>query len=615
MRSESIERANLSQTIPDNSSSGVTVTFSRTGPPIALEHVQLTLTATHPNRGELEITLTAPSGMVSRLMPSHADTGADYQAWTFSSVRHWGEEANGTWTLRVADRSTLSSTQGTLRSATLSLHGALRNQPPEVTTASLPPADAAGHAYSDRPLTLSEIVTSDPENDAVTVGIQWQESMDGSSWTDLPAATSATLLPDSLTPGRLVRAVLTPSDAFAPGSPWISASRPINLRPVQHAIRSHPYSYQSALWNQRSGSAFSRPALINEISQGASGTKEWVEILVTRDADLRGWQLSDRLNLYTTFADVPLWSQVRAGTLIVIHNGADRDPALPPAQSDPATLSVIAAHNDPSLFSPGNWTGLSSTNPENVGLRNAAGQLIDGVSFNTNTTYQPALGFLPANRAFRFTGGSETEADNAAFWLRTSSASASQVSPGLANGGANADLVASLRAPADFAATGLPDGLAIHPASGLISGTIAAASGRYPITIRRGSDPAAPPHSFHLFVTDPVTDASDEDLDGLPNLTELALGRDPHDPEAGPGFARAPQHGPLAIAWQSPAGAPLLRIAAEASTDLISWSDGPQAWEILSDAVVGDRRTVTARPITRQDARRSFVRLRASIDP
>jgi len=615
MRSESIERTSLALPIPDNNSAGTTVTFTRSGPALALEHVQLTLTATHPNRGELEVTLTSPSGMVSRLMSTHPDTGANYQAWTFSSVRHWGEEATGTWTLRVADRSTLSATIGSLQSATLSLHGALRNQPPAITSASLTAPDAAGHSYSDLPLTITGIVASDAENDAVTTSMQWQESVDGVTWLNLPSATSATLPPALLTPGRLVRARLTPSDASAEGSPWISEARPINRRPLQHTIRLRPYSYQSALWNPQSSSPFSRPALINEISQGASGTKEWVEILVTRNADLRGWRLSDRLNLYTTFASIPLWSQVRAGTLIVIHNGADRDTALPPAQNDPATLSVIAAHNDSTLFVPGNWTGLSSTNPENVNLADAAGQLIDGVSFNGNTEYTPALGSLPANRAFRFTGATETEADSASFWLLTASAAASQVSPGLPNGGSNATMISDLRSPPSFSATGLPAGLAIHPETGLVSGSVSAPAGRYMVTIRRGSPPGAPSHSFPLAVTDPVTDELDDDRDGLTNLAELALGRDPGTPESGPGFLPAPEYGPLAITWQSPAGAPSLGITAETSDNLVTWMTGPRAIRILSTAISGDIRTVVVRPIPGEDTARSFVRLRAAAAP
>lgn len=615
MRSESIERTSLGLPIPDNSSAGATVTFGRSGPALALEHVQLTLTATHPNRGELEVLLTSPSGMVSRLMSTHADTGANYQAWTFSSVRHWGEEANGTWTLRVADRSTLSSTVGSLQSATLTLHGSLRNQPPAITAASLPPPDAAGHSYSDQPITITGIVTSDAENDAVTTAIQWQESSDGLSWLNLAGATSATLPSALLTPGRLIRASLTPSDATAEGSPWVSEARPINRRPLQHAVRLQPYAYQSALWNPQSNSPFSRPALINEISQGASGTKEWVEILVTRDADLRGWRLADRLNLYTVFANVPLWSQVRAGTLIVIHNGADRDTALPPAQSDPATLSVIAAHNNTALFVPGNWTGLSSTNPENVNLADAAGQLIDGVSFNGNTTYTPALGSLPANRAFRFTGGSEADAESASFWLLTASAAASQVSPGLPNGGSNATMISELRSPPSFSATGLPSGLTIDPESGVVSGSVRAPAGRYGVTLRRGSNPGSPNHSFPLAVTDPATDERDDDRDGLSNLAELALGRDPVTPESGPGFLPAPDFGPLAITWQSPAGAPSLRITAEVSDNLMTWLAGPRVIRILSTTISGDIRTVVAQPIPGEESTRSFIRLRAAVVP
>jgi len=225
------------------------------------------------------------------------------------------------------------------------------------------------------------------------------------------------------------------------------------------------------------------------------------------------------------------------------------------------------------------------------------------------------LGSLPANRAFRFTGGSETEAESASFWLLTASASASQVSPGLSNGGSNATMISTLRSPPSFSATGLPAGLTIDPESGLVTGSVSAPAGRYAVTLRRGSNPGSPSHSFPLAVTDPATDELDDDRDGLSNLVELALGRNPGSPEAGPGFLPAPDYGPLAITWQSPAGAPGLRITAETSDNLVTWLAGPRAIEILSTSLSGDVRTVVARPLAREDSARSFVRLRTAAVP
>ncbi|XP_053126062.1 proprotein convertase subtilisin/kexin type 7 isoform X2 [Hemicordylus capensis] len=70
-----------------------------------LEHVAVTVTISHPRRGNLEIRLLCPSGMESvigtaRSMDSDPNGFVD---WTFSTVRCWGEAAQGTYRLVVRD--------------------------------------------------------------------------------------------------------------------------------------------------------------------------------------------------------------------------------------------------------------------------------------------------------------------------------------------------------------------------------------------------------------------------------------------------------------------------------------------------------------------------------
>ena len=86
-----------------------------------VEHVQVIFTATHPYRGDLEITLTSPDGPPSILAQKHADSNPDYPGWTFLSVRHWGESSQG-GTLQVADAWEMDT--GTFDSWQLILHGA-----------------------------------------------------------------------------------------------------------------------------------------------------------------------------------------------------------------------------------------------------------------------------------------------------------------------------------------------------------------------------------------------------------------------------------------------------------------------------------------------------------
>jgi subtilisin-like proprotein convertase family protein len=112
--------SSLPAAIADNNSIGVSRPINITTPNFRVEHVTVTVNATHAAVGDLEVTLTSPSGMVSRLSEAHPD-GTDNLAWTFSSVRHWGEAAAGTWTVKVADR--LADDTGTLTSVAVKLWG------------------------------------------------------------------------------------------------------------------------------------------------------------------------------------------------------------------------------------------------------------------------------------------------------------------------------------------------------------------------------------------------------------------------------------------------------------------------------------------------------------
>ena len=94
-------------TIPDNNTTGVSNQITVTGSVISkIEFIQITFTATHVFPGELEITLTSPAGKISQLSAKRtcaSNACTAYTGWVFSSARHLGESANGTWTLIVKD--------------------------------------------------------------------------------------------------------------------------------------------------------------------------------------------------------------------------------------------------------------------------------------------------------------------------------------------------------------------------------------------------------------------------------------------------------------------------------------------------------------------------------
>lgn len=106
-----------------NDLSSVTSTVQIAGPAsFFTEHVEATINITHTYRGDLEITLTSPSGTESVLA---IQRGWDYldniSNYTFTSVACWGENPSGTWTLKVKD--TLGQDSGTLDNWQLKIHG------------------------------------------------------------------------------------------------------------------------------------------------------------------------------------------------------------------------------------------------------------------------------------------------------------------------------------------------------------------------------------------------------------------------------------------------------------------------------------------------------------
>uniref|UniRef100_A0A672MGG6 Proprotein convertase subtilisin/kexin type 7-like n=1 Tax=Sinocyclocheilus grahami TaxID=75366 RepID=A0A672MGG6_SINGR len=119
-----------------------------------LEHVSVTVTIVHPRRGNVEIRLVCPSGM-SSLIGAQRSLDVDttgFTDWTFSTVRCWGERAEGQYTLQITDyKSTLSS--GVLKHWKLTLYGSsLSHQ--QVKERRRVVEDAMGGQYLDRSFAL-----------------------------------------------------------------------------------------------------------------------------------------------------------------------------------------------------------------------------------------------------------------------------------------------------------------------------------------------------------------------------------------------------------------------------------------------------------------------------
>jgi len=107
--------------IPDNKNSGITRELTFTNTDFRVEHAVLRVDIEHAERGDLDIRLISPGGMVSRLMNVRRDPGADVSGWRFMSVRHWGEQAAGKWKIQISDRR--NNTAGRLLGLQLELFG------------------------------------------------------------------------------------------------------------------------------------------------------------------------------------------------------------------------------------------------------------------------------------------------------------------------------------------------------------------------------------------------------------------------------------------------------------------------------------------------------------
>jgi subtilisin family serine protease len=90
---------------------------------ITVEWVEVTLSAAIKTRGDLRVSLVSPGGTESLLASEHDDRGSNYDEWTFSSCRHWGEQSGGAWTLTVSPTPRSVDRSAVFSSWKLALHG------------------------------------------------------------------------------------------------------------------------------------------------------------------------------------------------------------------------------------------------------------------------------------------------------------------------------------------------------------------------------------------------------------------------------------------------------------------------------------------------------------
>jgi subtilisin-like proprotein convertase family protein len=466
------------------------------------------------------ITLTFDDDAVSSLMDTNAITAGTYQPTdfdtasdTFASPAPSGPytaglsvfnatNPNGTWSLYVRDDATQDSgsiAQGWKLTVTTA-GGAVccsgpANFPPAVTGASI-----LG-AFSDEPLSVVNIATNDFEDEAITIAYQWQFSTNGTAYVD--SSTGSTLPVSPANSGKLWRCRITPSDPSGTGTNFFTATVAVNNRPNMLGRHGQFYSYDSDLFLAGgTGTTFTRNALINEFSQGTSGG-EWVEILFLKNSNACGWKLFDSNSGTVTFSNSGLWSNVAAGTLLVIYNGANRDTVLPVDDTNASDETLIIAHGNTTFFS-GSWIALGNGG-DSISLTESNSTLIDGVSYGSNSSQTPQLGSVGSGLSAGYTNNTEAGVDSAANWQTSSASSAT---PSVGNGIVNSNFVAQLRGGGPplfrFGTTGdTVPGISIDGTNGLTSGILNAPTGGfYNVVIERYAGTNIVSQQYNLLVGD-----------------------------------------------------------------------------------------------------------------
>lgn len=188
---QSFTATGLPVAVPDNKATGVTFEIPVNSTIDRLEHVVLEFSASHDYRGDLAVTLTSPTGIVSELTPATGDTGPDFDKFKFMTVADWGEKPNGTWKIKVADR--LRYDSGQVTAAKLHLYGTSGlstnynqdpsdTQPPVLTIAK-PLNNSTTRAAK---VTVSGKATDNVKVDSVVYSINagpWQKVKGTATWS------------------------------------------------------------------------------------------------------------------------------------------------------------------------------------------------------------------------------------------------------------------------------------------------------------------------------------------------------------------------------------------------------------------------------------------------
>jgi len=239
---------------------------------------------------------------------------------------------------------------------------------------------------------------------------------------------------------------------------------------------------------------YSQTLIINEVSQGPSLSKEYVELLVIPGTgpyqcssyclDLRGWIIDDNNGYFSggpisgsgiaagavRFSLDSFWSCIPIGTLIVIYNSGDVNDAIPVndfSMTDgncklilPVTSSLLESQtSSPTTFAPASslypitgwsspptlWSPLGMSNADDsfqIYNSNNTNVPVFGVSWGNNT-FNNIISFSGSatNRVYFFANTIDNNPSNQANWISGTCSAPDNQTPGLPNNAANTNYI------------------------------------------------------------------------------------------------------------------------------------------------------------------------------
>ncbi len=195
----------------------------------------------------------------------------------------------------------------------------------------------------------------------------------------------------------------------------------------------------------------SQSVVVNEMSQGSGGGKEWVELLVVDNSvDIRGWQLGDNddgiWHSIAEFSNHKNWSSVASGTIIVIYNSGDVDATITAAGGEDTDFAdksvIIPVNNSTYVLDIGPWGGTSGAFANTDGDDTAAIRDSNDVIIHDMAISHPtATVSAPGSAKVKSYSGNTTDgiSDNTNWIVASSSAG----TPGSGNGGDNSTWIDS----------------------------------------------------------------------------------------------------------------------------------------------------------------------------